>query len=286
MKLFYSVGGGLGHLTRFTAFLNSMQIVEPVTVIASSPFARDQRVVDRQHQVLIPPFRAARSREDLVAWLQQNIDELKPEQMYVDAFPAGILGELCDVVLPGDTQLFLLARIIKWPVYQERIPLFNLKFKKVFKLEQLDDQYCQFLNNHAEAVEEMVLQRPAANETFEFIADGSWLVIHSGPDSELDALLKVVSEDYRQQTAKPDVFVIYPGKCPEFVPENFRFLSAYPVSAAYDRAARVYSAAGFNMVDQMRPYRSRHYVMPFERILDDQFERCRQHQSEFAAVLR
>jgi hypothetical protein len=286
MKLFYSVGGGLGHLTRFSAFLNSMQIVEPVTVIASSPFARDSRVVDRKHNVLIPPFRAARSREDLIVWLQQTIDELKPEQMYVDAFPAGILGELCGVVLPEPTQLFLLARIIKWTVYQERIPTFNLRFKKVFELEQLDEQYKKFLQSNAEDVETMVLKRPVSNEPFAEIPVGSWLVIHSGPDSELEALLEVVSEDYRQQTDRPEVFVIYPGKRPQFVSKDFAFLSAYPVSAAYEKAARVYSAAGFNMVDQMHPYRSRHYVMPFERILDDQFERCRQHQSEFAAVLR
>lgn len=286
MKLFYSVGGGLGHLTRFTAFVNTLQLDEPVTIIASSPFARDSRVIDQRHKILIPPFRAARTRDDLVVWLQQVIDEIKPDQVYIDAFPAGILGELSQVVFSSHTELFLLARIIKWPVYKERIPVFNLSFKKVFRLETLNSEYELFLRDHCLTMQDMTLQRPQINQDFSQIPQDCWLVIHSGPDSELETLLKTVSADLEQQSAKPEVVVIYPGRRPEFVPESFSFYSFYPVFSAYPRAARVYSAAGFNMVEQMRPFRSRHYVMPFDRILDDQFERCRLNQSEFAAVLK
>ena len=285
MKLFYTVGGGLGHLTRFTAVLKTLRIDEPVTVIASSPFARDTRVVDPRHNVLIPPFKAAKSRESLIEWLQEIIDELKPEEVYIDAFPAGILGELCDIVFPPHTKMYLLARIIKWPVYLERIPFFHLKFKEVYRLEQLDEKYDDFLRQNSDSIIEFSLTKPESDAKLDEILPGCWLVIHSGPDSELEALLKSVNEDLEQLAQKPQVAVVFPGRRPNFVPEHYSFVSAYPVFSAYERAARVYSAAGFNMVEQMKPYRSRHYVMPFERILDDQFARCRLHEKEFAAVL-
>lgn len=286
MKLFYTVGGGLGHLTRFTSFLNTMKIDEAVTIIASSPFARDSRVIDPRHQVLIPPFKAARTREDLIVWLQKVVDELKPEQVYIDAFPAGILGELTEVFFPAETEIYLLARIIKWPVYAERIPVFNSRFTKVFRFECLDEDYEKFLSEHADEIVDIDLKRETSEDQVAGIPEGCWLVIHSGPDSELESLLRVVKEHLERAKSDPQVVVVYPGHRPEFVPETFSFITAYPVFSTYGRAERVYSGAGFNMVDQMRKFRAHHYVMPFERILDDQFARCRLYQQEFAEVLK
>lgn len=286
MILFYSVGGGLGHLTRFGSFVRTLGITEPVTIIASSPFSRDHRVVDEKHKVMIPPFKAARSKESLVEWLQAVIDELKPDKIYIDAFPAGILGELNDVFLPTKTECFLLARIIKWDVYLERIPNFRGHFSRVFQLEDLPAEYLEFLAKYADDTEKMSLDKPAEMVPEVQIEDGAWLIIHSGPDSELQAIIGKAHEDYQNEQNKPEVLVVYPGKRPAFVPAEFRFVNLYPAYPLYSQAGRVYSAAGFNMVDQMKDYRSKHYVMPFERILDNQAERCRQHEREFAAVLK
>jgi hypothetical protein len=285
MKLFYIIGGGLGHLTRFSSFLRTMQIDEPVTLIASSPFARDKRVVSDKHKVLIPPFRSARSKEDLIIWLQEIIDSLKPESIYIDAFPAGILGELTQVFFPSGAKVFLLARLIKWPVYLERIPVFNKKFEKVFLFEELPEEYADFLEANSKNLQEMQLALPRAEMAAEYDSAEKWLLIHSGPDSELKSLLKIVEEDLEKEKNKPRVLVVYPGKKPDFVPEQYEYVNLYPAYGLFKAAARVYSGAGFNMVDQMRDMRNKHYVMPFERILDDQFERCRQHEKEFAAVL-
>ncbi|GAB4271603.1 MAG: hypothetical protein Kow0029_09480 [Candidatus Rifleibacteriota bacterium] len=285
MILFYSIGGGLGHLTRFGAFINTIGIDEPVTMIASSPFARDNRVVDQKHKVLIPPFRAARTRESLVQWLQTIVDDLKPRKIYIDAFPSGILGELNEVFFPAGCESFLLARIIKWPVYRERIPGFHNRFKKVFQLEELSSDYLGFLQAHADSIEMVALNRPEMRPPAVELKEKSWLVIHSGPDSELQAILQAVDADYEKETEKPQVLVVYPGKRPVFVPSGYEFMNIYPAYPLFPYAERVYSAAGFNMVDQMKEFRSRHYVMPFERILDDQFKRCELYRNEFARVL-
>ncbi|MGM0599279.1 MAG: hypothetical protein ACQETH_05595 [Candidatus Rifleibacteriota bacterium] len=285
MKLFYIIGGGLGHLTRFSSFLHRMQIEEPVTLIASSPFARDKRVVSDKHRVLIPPFRSARTKEDLILWLQEVIDSLKPESIYIDAFPAGILGELTQVFFPSGAKVFLLARLIKWPVYLERIPAFNKKFEKVYLFEKLPDEYLQFLEENSKNIEELQLDLPQIEVKADCNSAQKWLVIHSGPDSELKCLLNKVEEDLENESKKPQVLVVYPGRKPDFIPAQYEYVNLYPAYCLFKDAARVYSGAGFNMVDQMRGMRNKHYVMPFERILDNQFERCRQHEKEFAAVL-
>lgn len=286
MKLFYIVGGGLGHLTRFSSFLRTMEIDEPVAVIASSPFVRDKRVVSDKHKVFVPPFRAARSKEDLIVWLQEVIDELKPDSVYIDAFPAGILGELTQVFFPSGAKVFLLARLIKWPVYLERIPVFNKKFERVYLFENLSGEYLQFLEENSAKLEDLQLDLPQIESVLECRSADKWLVIHSGPDSELKSLLKKVEEDLEKEKNKSQVLVVYPGRKPDFVLERYEYVNLYPAFGLFKDAARVYSGAGFNMLDQMRTMRNKHYVMPFERILDDQYERCRQHENEFAAVLK
>lgn len=285
MYLFYTIGGGLGHLTRFSSFIRTLEIDEPVTIIASSPFARDERVVDGRHNILIPPFRAAKDKESLREWLQQIMDSLKPQKIFIDAFPAGILGELTDVFFPTGAECFLLARIIKWKQYQQRIPTFHGRFRKVYQLEKLSDDYLDFLANCSDSIEPITLKLPEGTISDFDIESGTWLIVHSGPDSELKAIIEKACQHYDQESVKPKVVVIYPGKRPDFVPEEFAYSNIYPAFPLFAKAQRVYSAAGFNMVDQMRDYRSRHYLMPFERIFDDQTERCRQHADEFAEIL-
>lgn len=284
MILFYSVGGGLGHLTRFSTFYATMGLHEPVTVIASSPFARDQRVVSPVHRAMIPPFAAAKSRESLIVWLQQLMDEIKPAQFFIDAFPGGILGELNELSFPADCECNLIARIIKWKSYQERIPQFRLHFKKVFVLEALDPEYMTFLQQNAKTVETAQLLMPPLTTPPITISDNAWLVIHSGPDSELQAILGKVDQDLATQQVKPEVVVIYPGKRPAFVDEKFRFENLYPAYGLFPRAKRIYSAAGFNMIQQMRDFRFKHYVMPFVRLFDDQHARVGLNRGEYAAI--
>lgn len=284
MILFYSVGGGLGHLTRFGAFCETINLHEPVTIVASSPFARDQRVVNPAHRAIIPPFSASKNRETLIGWFQHLIDEVKPEKLFIDAFPGGILGELNQVFLPTGCECYLLARIIKWQSYCERIPQFKMLFKKVFVLEKLDSEYLDFLRINSEALVETRLVMPALTPPPVTISDNAWLVIHSGPDSELQAILGKVRRDLKTQQVPPEVVVIYPGKRPAFVDETFRFENLYPAHGLFAKAARVYSAAGFNMIHQMQDFRFKHYVMPFARLIDNQFARVELYHQEFAAV--
>lgn len=286
MILFYSVGGGLGHLTRFSAFYEISGLNEPVTIVASSPFVKDSRVVAGIHRTIIPPFSASKNRETLIAWFQQLVNELKPEKVYIDAFPGGILGELNHVDFPAGCKCYLLARIIKWQSYQERIPDFRMRFKKTYTLETLCEEYVRFLQTVSDEIESPQLPMPPVNTPLITVPDNAWLVIHSGPDSELQQLLKKVEEDLKKTEEKPEIVVIYPGKRPAFVNENYRFDNIYPAYTLYPRARRVYSAAGFNMIHQMRDFRFKHHVMPFPRLIDDQFARVELHRHEFAAVMK
>jgi hypothetical protein len=258
---------------------------EPVTIVASSPFVRDNRVISPMHRAIIPPFSASKSQETLIAWFQNLLDETKPEKLYIDAFPGGILGELNRLVLPPGCECYLLARIIKWPEYLDRIPDFRLHFRKVHILEKIDPHYQEFLQRHADEISFTRLGSLPSQKAPIEIPDNAWLVIHSGPDSELQALLARVEQDMMLEKQQPEIVVIYPGRRPAFVRDEFVFAGIYPAYSLFERAARVYSAAGFNMVHQMCSWRHKHYVMPFARLIDDQFARVSLYHDEFAAVL-
>jgi hypothetical protein len=47
-------------------------------------------------------------------------------------------------------------------------------------------------------------------------------------------------------------------------------VDAVPAAPLYAAAAGIVTAAGFNTVRELAPYRDRHVCVPFERRLDDQ----------------
>ncbi len=285
MNLFYSVGGGLGHLTRFSTFCHTMNIEPPVTIVASSPFVKDQRVVPGENKTIIPPFSAGKDQQSMTNWFQKLIDQISPEKVFIDAFPGGILGELNQVFFPRSCSCFLLARIIKWDIYRERIENFRHKFDKVFVLEALDHDYLEFLKGCSQELESLDLAMPSVTRPPLNISENAWLVIHSGPDAELKGLLEIVEKDVATEEIPPEIVVIYPGRRPDFVKPAFRFENLYPAHGLFPAAKRVYSAAGFNIIHQMRDFRYKHYVMPFPRLFDNQFARTELYKNEFARIL-
>ena len=46
------------------------------------------------------------------------LDDLQPDELLVDAFPGGILGELCGIELPPAR---LIARALRWDAYARRL---------------------------------------------------------------------------------------------------------------------------------------------------------------------
>ncbi len=54
------------------------------------------------------------------------------------------------------------------------------------------------------------------------------------------------------------------------LPAGAEIVRAIPAAPRYAGAAGIVTAAGFNTVRELAPYRDRHVCVPFDRRLDDQ----------------
>jgi hypothetical protein len=276
MIVCYAQGGGLGHLTRVRAFLHTVHPDAPATIISASRFTPDPRVCDR-HRVLCPP--TGSSPTDLSAWITATLDALPPHELVVDAFPRGIGGELSAAVLSHRTRgVTHLARLLRWDVYRSVGPgrtMSPLRFDRTWTLEPLTPDHRTYLESVSAEVEPLDLTDPPPRDDPDpdRTARGAWLVVHSGPESETGELLGYAQDCATAEGIRPRLVLVAPDH-PGQLPAGVQYLDAVPAWPLFARAARVITAAGFNAVRQLRPWRSRHRMVPFPRRFDDQFARA------------
>jgi hypothetical protein len=140
MLLYYAMGGGLGHLTRARAFLHTLGLEGEAALFASSRYADDPRVTGDLPVVHVPADLDG-DREGLRAFLEKTIPDLGAIRLVVDAFPAGLLGELAEWTPPPGLALWHVARLLRWERYSAdaspRLP----RFERAFVLEALHDDH-------------------------------------------------------------------------------------------------------------------------------------------------
>ncbi len=275
MILYYAMGGGLGHLTRFRAVCKTLGFDEKICLVTSSPNCKNNDIIPSEVQTIIPPFYAANSREDMGGWLSEVIAQIKPSKIFLDAFPAGILGEFCHTQIADDIEFFNLARILKWDVYKSRLGKIDYRFKKVFVLEELSEDHRLFLSQNSDEVEEIKLLLPEKKDLNVDIPDGAWIIVHAGAHEETLTLVQYAQLEAEKAGVKPVFVLITPEKPPKLANEKIIHLDVYPAYSLFEKAGKVISGAGFNMVDQMRNMRDKHIVLPFDRVFDDQHLRAK-----------
>jgi hypothetical protein len=253
--LYYALGGGLGHLTRARKVLEALGT--EAMLLTASRFAGDPRVTGRL-PVLRVPRQLGRDRDRFRSWLDEALSTLRPEELIVDSFPGGILGELCGMALPPARHV---ARRLRWEAYAERLGGPLPRYDVVYELEPLSDDHALAL---AGPVERLAL--PVASIGPPLIEQPHWLVVHSGPGHELDRLLAHAAD-------APRIVVVTPRR-PSALPRRARWRDVYPVAPHLPYAERIVTAAGFNLMQETAHLRDRHTFVPFERALDDQFARA------------
>ncbi|MCP2337043.1 hypothetical protein [Actinomadura rupiterrae] len=250
----YAHGAGLGHLTRVRAALRALgREDEPVTIVSDSPFM--QRV--------LPGWDVAASLADVRA-----------DEVWVDAFPAGIDGEL---EIPSGQHVVHLARLLRWPVYEALLPAKRPRFDITYICEPLAPAHEAFLREVSDEVKPLELvDPPAAPHDIEI--DG-WLIVHSGPDDEIRELVAYATDIAAAEGLSPDFTLVAP-RLPDGLPVEVVHHDVYPAWPLGAQAERIVTAGGFNAVRQFAPWRERHRIMPFPRRLDDQFARAARVRNE------
>lgn len=254
MIVCYAAGDGLGHLTRLRSVLHTLRLDGPVTVVTGSPFAADPRVTGGWHVVETAPA-------------------LTPDEVIVDAFPAGLRGDLTR--FPPGTRVTHLARLLRWDAYRPLLPADPPCFDRTFVLEPLDPAHDAYLREVSAKVSPLVLTDPPS----EPVDVNGWLIVHSGPDLETLELVAYAQDMAAAERVRPPMTLVSPRR-PKDLPPGITHLDVYPAYTPGPNVERIITAAGFNAVRQYAPWRGRHRILPFPRSLDDQFARAARAKRE------
>ncbi|MEO5930635.1 MAG: hypothetical protein ABIR47_11935 [Candidatus Kapaibacterium sp.] len=281
MILYYAIGGGLGHLTRARALLHTLRRGERATIVTASRFAKIPDVAGDAEIIMAPP-ELGEDREGAGIWLNDIITGIGPEEIFIDTFPAGILGELRGMKFPSATRLHHVARLLRWDRYLPIISGDAPHYSTTFRAEPLTEPHAAWLAGHSEEMVDLTLNDPPTPHDPEQILRTAlpawngerplWLVIHSEPIAELLELIGYARELAAMEDIDPLLAIVTPLPV-EGLPPEIPLLHMVPSSILFPLAARIITGCGFNAMRQTEPHRERHHCIPFPRRYDDQFLR-------------
>ncbi len=264
--LYYAVGGGLGHLKRARRVLETLGLTSQAAIITSSGDVFVAGAIPTIHV----------SESDSIA------DIIRREhagRFIVDAFPCGIRGELWRAGVPPAViaagrdarrlrpgrplSLDYVARRLRWREYKH-VCSSDVHFETTYVVEELEEEHFRWIATHSASVVPLKLEVPQERAE----QSDHWLIVHSGPVDEVRDLVEYARELAARRGESPRVLVA--TRCHVELPSGFEHVDTLP----YASAARIISAAGFNVMLETEPWREKHYVVPFPRRFDDQFARA------------
>lgn len=275
MILYYAVGGGMGHLTRASAILHTLQVpLEQVKILTASPFAT---LYFKDLPVLSLPAYLNNDPELYMIWLKQQCKKYNFTEIWVDSFPSGILGELyCLQDFPLKWTYF--ARLLHWEHYKGLIKYIP-DFQKIVQLETLESEHQAFLNTWGLTPETIDLQYPVPQNDiipYHFTSD-DWLIVHSEPAQEVEELLAYAHDQATLEGVNPNFCVCSPIQKLNTTLSH-QIFDLFPSHLYFGQVGRIFTACGFNSMMQTLPFRNKHHFLPFPRRFDNQFFRARVHR--------
>ncbi|MBI3652365.1 MAG: hypothetical protein HY231_15190 [Acidobacteria bacterium] len=237
MIFYYAAGGGLGHLTRARAVIHTLGLQDRVALLTASPFATDRRVVGALEVIAIPQ-NFSTDRQAYRLWLQETLRRYRPAEIFLDAFPAGLLGEFSNYEFANKTGLFHVARGLRWAVYQRQLDGAIPQFETTYVLEPLEAEQQKVLAQQSlqltalaltdpphelsEAMKQaaIALLRPTVSELLPTPRQASaarsgstrplWLIVHTGSPAEINELIAYAVEMSRQERLEPRLVLLTP----------------------------------------------------------------------------
>ncbi len=272
-RLFYANGGGLGHLTRTSAFISMKNFLSKDCIILTA--SAKAFLFFETFQIEIIPSQLAENKELLVLFIQEKIIFHQINEFYIDTFPLGIFGELQWMDFKN-IQVFYLARLLKWEVYKpifEKIPFY---FKESYIFENLEQNHFLFVKQYSINLKHLTICYPNVNIGHEmsFLEDYSvekWLVVHSEPKEEVEILMKYASDLAISQDKIPLFFIITQASIASNL--SFHKLDIFPAYSVFPYFDKIITACGFNLMNQAKFFKNKHIAIPFERKYDNQFAR-------------
>jgi hypothetical protein len=274
MDIYYAVGGGMGHLTRATAFFYTFNLdYKNFIIIVSSPHAGS---VLKHKNYITAPAEVMCNGALLQQWLVQIADKYNIKNIYLDTFPVGLYGEWNNFPSSGKYRFSLISRLLNWDKYFSLI-ITPPKFDVIYKFEELDTEQQTFYKNLSNEIRSETLYYPPEpvpaefSEFLNFAKNPVWLIVHSETAEEVLTLFNYAMDVSQAEMITP-TFAIVSQSVPESLHiVTFKFVPAYP---CFEKVHKIFTASGFNSMQQTNNYRDKHIFIPFERKFDNQFLRA------------
>lgn len=269
MHVFYVQGGGLGHMTRVDKLIRFLDLKpENIIIISPSIFA---------HHFKAYTFKTISwnaSVEDWTASISKVLLEYPVTSFYIDAFPMGLKGELIPIYKEfKELEYVYISRILKWDIYLMNMPIaYRPFFNKTLALERVYTDHYQWISQRSKVLINIDLTDVYKIEkSVQLTAEPYILIVHSGGIKEVLALCEIAERDIKTKKHKIIVFTQVDLKL-----KTSRFhvkKSIFPVSQYFKYAEKIYTAAGFNSIHELHPYKSKHVSIAFNKLYDDQIFR-------------
>jgi hypothetical protein len=269
VNLFYVMGGGMGHLFRIAVFIKQFD-VQDYTILSSNPLAFT--LFPESKIIFIAPANYKSAWESFV---NEKLSKLHIKKLYIDCFPDGLTGEFyCWPEI--DYPVYYLARRLKWSNYQSNVKPAMFDFEIVYQLEELEDEHLTFINAKAKKIEQLTLNylQPKKIDLAAFNIPSAkvlWLIVHAFDTDEVEMLLQYAETVAHQEKCSP-YFVIISDQ--EIDVSNGVCIRYFPAVDWFPLAERIFCGAGFNTVQQVKPYLGKTTLIPFPRKYDDQVWRA------------
>jgi hypothetical protein len=290
MNLYYAVGGGLGHFSRAIGFIHTHPRLKPentVVMVAEREMYRLQEnsFADRawQHLKIIHiPAGCFENVAYLSTWLQNWLQAHQPTDIFLDTFPAGIMGEW-HMPVHQVARFHYIGRYLKLPAYHFAA---NLSFTSAYRLEAWHPAQEALLQEYARECKDFDLHYPAVELSPEVRDQISgwrqkgqevWAVVHSEPAEEVEALLSFARDLARLAGVEPAFLLL---SCLPYPEEQAQLLKLFPAYGLFPEADRIITGCGFNLMRQAAAFRHKHSCMPFPRRYDDQFVRFQRWKAQ------
>ncbi|MAQ75303.1 MAG: hypothetical protein CL613_03090 [Aquimarina sp.] len=268
MHIFYVQGGGLGHLTRTHALIKTLRIpAKDVRIITPSAFTG----YFKEYTFIKISWNAATSR-----WSKVIIDTILSYDnitFCVDTFPFGLRGELQKVykTIP-EINCTYISRILKWQKYLGTLTEKNsIEFSETILLEELYPEHLTWIQQHSKKTTQLTLDYEPVSPT-PFLDIPYAMIVHSGGKEDVLHIIHRALEDLQNNSEIP--LVVFTQV--DISINNSKIIihqNVYPVSKYYHHAEIIYTAAGFNSIQELREYKDKHIAIPLKKLYDDQFFR-------------
>jgi len=115
--------------------------------------------------------------------------------------------------------------------------------------------------------------------TSSLVHDNTWLIAHSMPIIELHELFQYAKEIAQLEGEQPHYLVcttlgthVLPK---EFHTDGVSLTNIFPVSSLFSQCKKIFTACGYNIMNETIGYTNKHHFIPFPRRYDDQFLRAK-----------